>query len=98
MNKISNENYESLEKLHTEINDLVCEANSKIEDYNAQIQLLISDPARALGRVNDATSVSALRSRFLSLGLSTTTTAQRARREFDGRSNLLGVDEGGFQF
>jgi hypothetical protein len=69
-----------------------------IEDYDAQIQMLISDPARALGLVNDPTSVSALRSRFISLGLSTTTTAQRARREFDGRSNLLGVDEGGFQF
>ena len=30
--------------------------------------------------------------------LSTTLASQRARRKFDGRSNLLGVDEGGFEF
>ena len=74
------------------------EISGLIEDYDAQLQLLISDPARALGLTNDPTSVSALRSKFKSLGLSTTTTASRARRKFDGRNNLLGVDEGGFQF
>ena len=42
--------------------------------------------------------VSAPRTRFADLGLSTTLTAKRARRQFDGRSNLLGVDEGGFEF
>ena len=75
------------------------EIASLIADYDAQLQLLISDPARALGIVKDPTSVSALRSRVLSLGIDTTsTTKKRARREFDGRSNLLGVDEGGFQW
>ena len=75
------------------------EIASLIEDYDNQIQLLISDPARAIGRVNDPTSVSALRDRVASVGLDTTSTSKtRARRQFDGRNNLLGVDEGGFQF
>jgi len=70
-----------------------------VEDCHAQLQLAISDPVRALGLADDPTSVSALRSRVASLGLDTTTTSTvRARREFDGRNALLGVDEGGFQF
>ena len=70
-----------------------------IADYTAQIDMLISDPARALGRVNDETSVSAVRTRVASLGLDTTTTSvNRARRSFDGRNPLLGVDEKGFQW
>lgn len=68
------------------------------EDLQEQVDQLISDPARALGRVNDETSVSAAQTRFKSLGLSTATTKARARRQFDGRSNALGVDEGGFQW
>ena len=75
------------------------EISELVEDYEAQIQHLINDPARALGLTNDATSVSALRSRVLALGLDTTDkTKTRARRQFDGRNSLLGVDEGGFQF
>lgn len=69
-----------------------------LEDMTAQLELLMTDPARALGRVTDTSSVSAPRTRFADLGLSTTLTAKRARRQFDGRSNLLGVDEGGFEF
>jgi len=70
-----------------------------IADLDAQIQELIDDPARAIGRVDDPTSVSALRDRVASLGISTTDTEKkRARRQFDGRNALLGVDEGGFQF
>ena len=68
-----------------------------LDDLAAQLELLMTDPSRALGRI-DATSVSAPRTRFADLGLSTTLTAKRARRRFDGRSNLLGVDEGGFEF
>ena len=70
-----------------------------IADLDAQIQELVDDPARAIGRVDDPTSVSALRGRVASLGLDTTDTEKkRSRRMFDGRSALLGVDEGGFQW
>ena len=70
-----------------------------IADYAAQIEELISQPARALGRVSDASSVSALRNSAAALGLDTTDiTKKRQRRKFDGRSALLGVDENGFQF
>ena len=69
-----------------------------LEDLKAELDLLLDNPARALGRVADTSSVSAPRTRFANLGLSTTLTAKRARRQFDGRSNLLGVDEGGFEF
>ena len=70
-----------------------------IDDYNAQLEELISDPARAVGRVDDDTSVSAVRTRVAALGLDTTDTEKlRSRRQFDGRNALLGVDEGGFQW
>ena len=69
-----------------------------LEDLQAQLALLESDPARAIGRVSDDSSVSMPRTRFADLQLSTTLASKRARRHFDGRSNLLGVDEGGFEF
>jgi hypothetical protein len=77
---------------------LRADTRALLEDLSAQLELLMTDPARALGRVTDTSSVSAPRTRFANLSLSTTLTAKRARRQFDGRSNLLGVDEGGFEF
>ena len=74
------------------------EIRELLADYNAQLELAISDPARAIGRVDDDTSVSATSTRFAALSLSTTTSAQRKRRMFDGRNDALGVDEGGFQW
>lgn len=69
-----------------------------LDDLSAQLELLEEDPARAIGFVADQTSVSAVRTRFAQLGLGTTLTEQRKRRRFDGRSNALGVDEGGFEW
>jgi hypothetical protein len=75
------------------------EITGLIADYAAQLEELISQPARALGRVTDSTSVSALRDSVRALGLDTTDlTKKRQRRHFDGRNALLGVDENGFQF
>ena len=63
-----------------------------------QLDFLVSHPAEAIGRVEDATRIDAFVSSVEQLGLSETTQKQRARREFDGRSALLGVDEHGYQW
>lgn len=70
-----------------------------IDDFNSQLEELRSQPARALGRVSDSKSVASLRDSVQGRGLNTSDlTKNRARRQFDGRNALLGVDENGFQF
>lgn len=64
-----------------------------------QLDFFLAHPGTAIGRVSDTSRTDSFVSSVVELGLDTTsTTKQRERREFDGRSALLGVDENGFRW
>ena len=62
------------------------------------LEALRDDPARALGRVQDATMFPGVDSSTKYRNLDTSTTALRGYREHDGRNAARGVDTGGYKW
>lgn len=60
------------------------------------LEALTRDPARALGRVQDATMFPGVNSSTKYRNLDTSTTALRGYRQHDGRNAARGVDTGGY--
>ena len=69
-----------------------------LAENEEEIRFFTDKPAAAIGRVSDTSRIDQIRTSTAELDLDTDTASLRARREFDGRSSELGVDEHGYAY